>query len=140
MLLGYLNDNCKEDVMDLAIYVALANAVLEKNEEESLEQYFRELGIEKREISARNSLEKTIKNVCECTSLIERKMIVFELTAMACVDGVCDDMEQRLLEQICEAFEIHISEIESMKLMVSKLYKIYIEIAELIGKEELLWA
>lgn len=136
MFLNYINDDCKEDVLDMAIYIAFANAVLDENEEEALEQYFVELGIKKRKLTPRYSMTDNIRNVCRCTTLRERKMIAFELTALACVDGVCDDEEQKLLIEIFTAFQIQIAEIETMKSMILRLRKLYCEIAEVIGRED----
>lgn len=136
MFLNYINYECREDVMDLAIYVALANKVIEKSEEESLNQYFHELGLEKRELAPKNSLEETIKKITLNTNFKEKKMIMFELVALAYVDGECDDKEEKLLSEIIKSFGIKNEDIDSMNLLIIKLRNIYNEIGELLGKEE----
>ncbi|MCI7130979.1 MAG: TerB family tellurite resistance protein [Lachnospiraceae bacterium] len=136
MLLNVLNQNCREDVMDLAIYVAMANDVLEATEEESLNQYYQELGIEPRGTQTRCELDACIENIVKSTSLRERKMIMLEMVALAYVDNVCDEKEQELLDKICNRFEISESMMEELVGCVAKLRNVYLEIANVIGKDE----
>lgn len=136
MLLNVLNQNCREDVMDLAIYVAMANDVLEATEEESLNQYYQELGIEPRGTKTRCEFDECIENIVKSTSVRERKMIMLEMVALAYVDNVCDEKEQELLDKICNRFEISESMMEELVGCVTKLRNVYLEIANAIGKDE----
>ena len=136
MFLSYLKDRCKEDVMDLAIHVTLANKVLENNEKDSLKQYFHELGIEERALVPRYTVPEAIENVCKTSSGMERSMILFELIALACVDGECDEDESLLLKKIAMAFSIHEGKIKEMKKLIKKQRELYREIAQILRKED----
>lgn len=136
MLLNVLNQNCREDVMDLAIYVSLANDVLEDTEEESLNQYYQELGIEPRGVQTRRGLDDCIENIVKNTTVRERRMILFEMIALAYVDSVCDEKEQELLNKICDCFEINESMMEELVGCVGKLRSVYLDMVQVIGKDE----
>ena len=140
MFLNLLNEKCREDVMDLAIYVAMANDVIVASEGACLEQYYKELCIEKRKTNTTKcSFEECIDNLYKTTSCKERKMIMLEMIALAYVDNICDEKEINLLNKICDKFEISKPDMKELIKCIEKIRKIYIEISEVIGKEEELW-
>ena len=136
MLLMYLNKDCKDKVMDLAIYIALANDALDKSEADSLNQYYQELGIANRGTNTNLSFDECVEYLSKNTSFMEKKIIIFEIIALAYVDGVCDEKEENLLGEIYSKFEIDQEVVNELHLLIIKLRGIYGEIAEFIERNE----
>lgn len=136
MFLVLLNEKCKESVMDLAIHMAYANKSLEDTEKQCLNQYFYELGIDCWGYGTKYSVDDDIKSVCENTSMIEKKMILFELLAIANSDDIYEESEENLIIKICNAFHININIINEMNQKIFELRSLYKDITNVIGAEE----
>lgn len=134
MFLNYLNRNCREAVMDLAIYMSLANDVICKSEETMMNQYYQELGIPFRGYEPKDSFENVIKALTEGTTTEEKRMILFEIIAIAFADGSCDEKEEKMLRRICTKWQISEALLSQIKIDIEDLRKVYKAIAVTIGK------
>lgn len=133
MFLNYLNDEAKELFMDLALNVAAINQEITEEEKRTLDLYYQELGIEHRGYKARLNEQDAIQELSKDTDKIEKKIIVFECTAIAYADGVVDMIENKYLKDICDAFCMNPETLEDMKNLIIELVDVHNRIYDIVG-------
>ena len=89
MFLDKLNDKEKEMFLDLAVYAAQANGVVEETEKNMIMQYCKEMGVAFYDISKLHTLEEII-GVFTKSSKEKKKIVVLELLGLCYADNEFD--------------------------------------------------
>jgi len=101
-----LNEKQKENFLKLAYQMALIDNNLNENEKIMIESYCNEMQISIPEDIREESIDGIIESMgSECT-VVEKKIIIFEILGLALVDGSYDKSEKNIVEAIVNTFEI----------------------------------
>lgn len=99
MFLDKLNDKEKEMFLDLAVYAAQANGVVEETEKNMIMQYCKEMGVAFYDISKLHTLEEII-GVFTKSSKEKKKIVVLELLGLCYADNEFDDIEDAFVKKV----------------------------------------
>ena len=99
MFLDKLNDKEKEMFLDLAVYAAQANGVVEETEKNMIMQYCKEMGVAFYDISKLHTLEEII-GVFTKSSKEKKKIVVLELLGLCYADNEFDDVEEAFIKKV----------------------------------------
>jgi len=99
MFLDRLNDKEKEMFLDLAVYAAQANGVVEETEKYMIMQYCKEMGVAFYDISRLHTLEEII-GVFAKTSKEKKKIVVLELLGLCYADNEFDNIEDAFVKKV----------------------------------------
>ena len=99
MFLDRLNDKEKELFLDLAVYTAQANGVVEETEKNMIMQYCKEMGVAFYDISKLHTLEEII-GVFAKMSKEKKKIVVLELLGLCYADNEFDDVEEAFIKKV----------------------------------------
>ena len=104
MLLIKLDNREKFAFLQLAYYIAYIDGEFEKKEENIIEEYCAEMGIEKIDFNIDDfNLEETIKDI---KSQYSKKIVTLELMILIHSDDRFDTLEEEILDKIIEFFHI----------------------------------
>lgn len=101
MFLDRLNDKEKEMFLDLAVYTAQANGIIEDTEKNLILQYCKEMGVAFYDISKLHSLEEVI-TVFSKSSKEKKRIVVLEILGLCFADGDFDTVEQAFAKKFSE--------------------------------------
>lgn len=101
MFLDRLNDKEKEMFLDLTIYTAQANGVVEDTEKNMILQYCKEMGVAFYDISKLHSLEEVIE-VFSKSSKEKKRIVVLEILGLCFSDGDFDTVEQAFAKKFSQ--------------------------------------
>ena len=101
MFLDRLNDKEKEMFLDLAVYTAQANGVIEETEKELILQYCKEMTVAFYDISKLHSLDEIVA-VFSKTSKEKKKIVLLEILGLCYTDGDFDTVEQAFAKKIAQ--------------------------------------
>jgi len=104
MLLMKLDNREKFAFLQLAYYIAYIDGEFEKKEENIIEEYCAEMGIEKIDFNIDDfNLEETLKDI---KSQYSKKIVTLELMILIHSDDRFDTLEEEILDKIIEFFHI----------------------------------
>jgi len=101
MFLDKLNDKEKEMFLDLAVYAAQANGVIEDIEKDLILQYCREMTVAFYDISKLHPLEEIIE-VFSKTSKEKKRIVILEILGLCYADGDFDTVEQAFAKKFAQ--------------------------------------
>lgn len=96
MFLGALNTQEKTMFLDMAAHVSKANGIIEKSEQEMIDQYCVEMGIESHDLSTIHSVDD-IKEFFLNSSESTKRVITLELLGLGYMDGKFDEFENSVV-------------------------------------------
>lgn len=131
MFLQELNAEEKVAFLELAHLVAISNGIIDENERKMLETYDREMGVN---YKIEDLKELTLQEIVQVFKSERIKRIVFlEAIAVAFADGVYQEEQKNLIQEIKEALAISDDEYEQFKGWVIKVNSLYTQANELVG-------
>lgn len=101
MFLDRLNEKEKEMFLDLTVYTAQANGVVEDTEKNMILQYCKEMGVAFYDISKLHSLEEVIE-VFSKSSKEKKRIVVLEILGLCFSDGDFDTVEQAFAKKFSQ--------------------------------------
>ncbi len=128
MYLNQLDEKTKGIFLDLAIYVAESNGVVDDAERLLINQYCLEMGItysNKKEIN----IDEILDDLKGCSNEI-KNIIVVELMGLIISDGNTDITEKVLINEICDKLGVS----SEKRIVLEDDIKDYYEVAERITK------
>lgn len=123
MLLMKLNNKEKFAFLQLAYYIAYIDGEFELKEENIIEEYCAEMGIEKTYFNVEDfNLQETLEDIHTQSS---KKIVILELMILIHSDDRFHELEEKVLDEIITAFNIsqeQLSLYSQWGKMVSALY------------------
>lgn len=123
MLLMKLNNKEKFAFLQLAYYIAYIDGEFESKEENVIEEYCAEMGIEKIHFNPKEfNLYETLADIHTESS---KKIVILELMILIHSDDRFHELEEKVLDEITKAFDIteeQLSLYSQWGKMVSALY------------------
>lgn len=101
MFLDRLNNKEKEMFLDLAVYAAQANGVVEEAEKEAIMGYCREMGVTFYDISKLHPYKEVTEFFSGVTKE-KKRIIIFEILGLCAVDSETDDVEEAFISDLAE--------------------------------------
>jgi tellurite resistance protein len=131
MFLHELNKEEKAAFLELAHLVAISNGIIDENEQKMLDTYEREMGLN---FKIQNLEDLSLEGIIPAFKSEKSKKIVFlEAIAIAFADGIYDEDEKKLLQELKIEFGISKEEYEEFKGWITKVNSLYAQAAELVG-------
>ena len=94
MYLQFLKENDKENFLSLAHGVSLLDGTLGNEEQQMLDSYCSEMGVSNKLLQSIVPLDTAVINLTNDSSLITKKIVIFELVGLAMSDGSYDKVEK----------------------------------------------
>lgn len=132
MFLNKLTSEQKELFLDLCIFLSNADGNFSDAEKLSIEQYCNEMNISDVRYETSNKFEDIVDLLCEKTSAIEKKIIVFEILALALADSEYSESEKKMVNTITSKFDISDTLREEMVTIIQKLTAIYVDVNAIV--------
>ena len=129
MFLNVLDQDEKMKFMELVYKVANCDGEYAEEEAEIIKNYQLELGIN--EIPNTASEQELIEYFATKSETIQ-KIVYFELYGLISADNNISDDEVLMMEKFVSKFSLTTQQLNSIKLMVEKLQKVYDEIYDVI--------
>ncbi len=101
MFLDRLNDKEKEMFLDLTVYTAQANGIIEDTEKNLILQYCKEMGVAFYDISKLHSLEEVVA-VFSKSSKEKKRIVLLEILGLCYADGDFDTVEQAFAKKFSQ--------------------------------------
>ena len=134
MFLGMLSPRCKENFLDLAIHLVMADNVLRREEKNILAGYCGEMGLDYFQNRKPMELDTLIRSFDE-ESWQVKKIVFFELISLALSDKDYATEEKALIKRIKAGFGIT-DEIEKvMEETIIKIFDLYTKTNDIIMNE-----
>ena len=117
MFLNYLQEKNKEKFLKLCVLAALSNEVFEKEEEDIIDAYCREMNIQVHLPEVKETMENLVEDILNNTTSVERNIMILEILALVHSDGVYDEDERRFMETLVKDFGIseeYLSELKKL--------------------------
>lgn len=133
MYLNTLNEEQKNIFLDLCILAAKANNVVAEDEIAIINEYCNEMHIAARYEEERN-FDLCIEDLKKDCNKRTIKIIVLELTALILSDNICDEDEEKYIQEFISRVGITKSEYEKTTKLLNKLSSIYSEINEFVAE------
>ena len=101
MFLDRLNDKEKEMFLDLTVYTAQANGIIEDTEKNLILQYCKEMGVAFYDISKLHTLEEVVA-VFSKSSKEKKRIVLLEILGLCYADGDFDTVEQAFAKKFSQ--------------------------------------
>lgn len=105
MYLNLLSDKEKRDFLELAIYAAKANGIMEEAEKITIEAYCKEMELDQYSLDGLNSLDNVLDSLSK-SSLENKKIVLMEIIGMCFCDGTIDLSEEAFSRKVAQKLEI----------------------------------
>ncbi len=132
MFLHQLNNDQKDDVLDLCIHAANSNGNFDDKQKFMVTAYANEMKIDVR-FEAIKGVDESIKNLKEISSKKDLKAITFELLSMLLSDKIFDDFEKELINKISKEFCLDMSTIDEMSKISLAMIENYEKISLIVN-------
>lgn len=128
MFLNVLKDQNKELFLELCLHLSNSDGVFADSEKEVLKAYCKEMEItEKTDLSMR-PLENVVSILNNNANLVEKKIVIMELLALAYVDGIYDENEKEEMNIIISGLEFSENQVKEIIELLNKYINICDEI------------
>lgn len=131
MYLNLIKDEQKNIFLDLSILAAKANNVVADDEIVIINEYCKEMQIAPR-YNEENDFNTCIEIIKSSCSKQEIKIIVLELTALVLSDNVCDEDEEKYIQEFLNKVGISNNVFEEILTLLTDLSKIYKSINDFV--------
>lgn len=125
MYLSQLETSDRKTFLELAHITANSDGVIVDQEIEILERYRDEMNLSHKEYEIQNISMETIIGELKSRSDEIKKIILFELMAIAFSDGIYDENQKQIMKYLQDSFEISPEEYEKLKELLNQLNQIY---------------
>lgn len=136
MFLNSLNPTEKDNFMKLAVAVIKADGVVEESEKQILSAYANEMPIPVCNLDEQCDADSIIKEFAMTSTPQTKRIIFFELLALAFADGNYATEEKALVQQLADAFEFDRAFIEQAINLEDAYVAAYISLVNLVEKGE----
>lgn len=133
MFLSKLDQSKKELFLQLSIHAALANNILEREEEELISEYCIEMGINKYKIEIRTELNELLNQINKSCTEEEKNIIIFEIVGLLMADNEYDSFEAEFMNNVKTKLGISDEKLKMLFDLINKLKHIYAEITNVIS-------
>jgi len=133
MFLSKLDQSKKELFLQLSIHAALANNILEREEEELISEYCIEMGINKYKIEIRTELNELLNQINKSCTEEEKNIIIFEIVGLLMADNEFDSFEAEFMNNVKTKLGISDEKLKMLFDLINKLKNIYAEITNVIN-------
>lgn len=133
MFLSKLDQSKKELFLQLSIHAALANNILEREEEELISEYCIEMGINKYKIEIRSELNELLNQINKSCTEEEKNIIIFEIVGLLMADNEFDSFEAEFMNNVKTKLGISDEKLKMLFDLINKLKNIYAEITNVIS-------
>ena len=132
MYLKEFNDEkTKIAIIDLCIYSARANGVVEETERMQLEEFCEEMKYPFYEIP-KQEFGEAVNYIEESCSSSDKRKIIMELLSVMMSDGNCDDEELDFVKKVAGSWGIKQEDVEEFKHALTQLYMMYAKLNSLL--------
>lgn len=104
MYLSMLTEKQKEYFLKLAYQMALIDNNLSENEKIMMESYCNEMQIPVPENIREESIDEIIESMRSEATVVEKKIMIFEILGLALADGSYDEVEKEIIQKALNAF------------------------------------
>ena len=132
MLLNLLNENEKHTFISLAIKAAESNGVVENEEVELISDYCREMILDNININEYSTM--TLENIAEKISSSQKshkKIILFEIMGLLCVDKVFDEEEKKFIYDFATKIGLEKDEMNKINSLLDQ----YLDVVNYVTEE-----
>ena len=134
MLLRKLQDEKKSCFLVLAKAIMSADGEIHEKEKELFDEICYELNVNV-ELYVKKNYDETLRALTNMCSTVEKRLIMFELLSMACVDKYVNEAENTYLKNIKTAFKINDTDYNEMLDLSIDLLDIQQDIRIAINRE-----
>lgn len=117
MLLNALQEKNRELFLEICVHAAMANNVLDKEEQEMIFAYCREMSIQEHIPDMEDSLERIAVKLAMQTDDAEKRIIALEILGLVKADGRFDEKEKDFFDRLIAGLQIEqdtVSRLESL--------------------------
>ena len=105
MYLNVLTSEEKVLFLDLAVYVSKSNGLIEESEQNIIDQYCKEMGIEDYDASTLHSMDEII-NLFSASNDNSKRVAVLELLGLGYTDGSFDELENSIVKDFATSIGV----------------------------------
>lgn len=134
MYTSNFNENQKEMFLELVIYAALANKVLEGCEKAVIDSYAEDMSISVNNYTPSKKLDDVLIAIKKCSDMKIRKMMFGEMLSVLTVDGTLDEKENEFIAIVLDKLEIPQNEASKMISLCNTIMDAYNELGLIISK------
>lgn len=124
MFLDKLNNKEKEMFLDLAVYAAQSNGIVEEAEKEAIMGYCREMGVTFYDISRLHPYQEVVE-FFSSVSKEKKRIIIFEILGLCAIDGESDDVEEAFVDDFAEKIGFPEDTLETLRRDISEYLIIF---------------
>ncbi len=106
MLLNALQEKNRELFLEICVHAAMANNVLDKEEQEMIFAYCREMNIQEHIPDMEDSLEKIAAKLAMQIDDAEKRIIALEILGLVKADGRFDEKEKAFFDRLITGLQI----------------------------------
>ena len=133
MFLNMLNEQEKQEYLNLVVLAAHINGVLEDEEKIMIRGYQREMGLTNDAIPVCSELdEASVFRGFSESEVSHKKIVLFELIGLLLCDNEYDEDETRFVIRFCDAAGMPLDEAETISQLAVRYFNVITEIAESI--------
>lgn len=134
MFLNQLEQKTKNVFLEVCAYAAMANDVLEKEEEETMYAYCREMNICERMPNRERELSELLSYLSENANNCEKKIIILEILGLMKIDGVYDNREKEFMNILVDGLQMKKSILSKLEKLLDSYMNLYKEIYSVISE------
>lgn len=128
MFLNVLKDQNKELFLELCLHLSNSDGVFADSEKEVLKAYCKEMEITEKTDFSMRPLENVVSILNNNANLVEKKIVIMELLALAYVDGIYDENEKEEMNIIISGLEFSENQVKEIIELLNKYINICDEI------------
>ena len=106
MYLQFLKENDKENFLSLAHGVSLLDGTLGNEEQQMLDSYCSEMDVSNKLLQSIVPLDTAVINLTNDSSLLTKKIVIFELVGLVMSDGSYDKVEKDFIVSLISEFNL----------------------------------
>ena len=128
MFLNQLSNHEKEAFISLSIHAAKANGIFEEEERILIEEYCREMAIEKPDLKSTMTLEE-VEVVFSKSEHHIKKIVLLEIFGLVYSDGQYDSEEKGFINDFVQEIGLGTEEAEKLQKLIIKYLEVLKEIS-----------
>jgi hypothetical protein len=115
MFLEKLSSENQSSFLQLAYCAIMSDSDLAVQRKKILSDYCREMGLPGAYPAEPINVDSVIAKMAVDTSVMEKNIIIIELIALVCKDGIYDQREQNFVKKVADAFNINSDKLHKIK-------------------------
>lgn len=134
MFLSLLKTGEKELFLDLCMHAANVDEIFAESEQEIIQAYCQEMGIEAPKSRKEESIDKIIEELNAHSDLRSKKIILLELLGLMLADENYDTKEEEFMFQLTNKLGINVNTLEIISQKLTTYLNLCAELGELVLK------